>query len=56
MAPEEFKIKMQEIKDNRYIDEEDTHIAMDELMTKILISLGYGEGVKIFNDTPKWYA
>ena len=39
-----------------YIDEETTHIMVDELMCDILRELGYGEGVDIFEKMPKWYA
>lgn len=41
---------------NPYYDEEDCHFEMDVLMSDLLISLGYGEGVEIFNNTDKWYA
>lgn len=61
ISPEEFKNEMQKWSDafnsdNYYLDEEYIHIKQDELMCKTLQSLGYGEGVKIFNATPKWYS
>ena len=68
MTPEEFANQMRELidkhthsttffgKDTLYLDKEDCHDAMDGLMCKVLTQLGYGEGVDIFNDTPKWYA
>ena len=54
MTPEEFKNKMIELsKDD---DIEDRHINMDCLMGEVLRSLGYGEGVDIFDKTDMWYA
>lgn len=53
MTPEEFATKMREAECG---DKEDTHIAMDGIMCTLLRSLGYGEGIDIFNSTPKWYA
>lgn len=37
-------------------DEEIAHIGMDDAMCELLEKLGYGEAVKIFEDTAKWYA
>ena len=37
------------------VDEVPVHIEMDELLCKVLKSLGYGEGIKIFENTNKWY-
>ena len=37
-------------------DKEDFHLAADDLMCNLLIELGYGQGIKVFLDTPKWYA
>jgi len=62
ISPEVFKDKMEEIKDrlddeeDEFFDEEIAHEQSDLLMKEILESLGYGEGVKIFNHMPKWYA
>jgi hypothetical protein len=55
MSPEEFKDKMQAIFDLRE-DAETQHINMDDLLCETLIELGYGEGIKIFNNARKWYA
>ena len=60
MTPEEFKKEMlyaQNIRrtDGRF-DQEYAHRYMDRLMCDLLRELGYGEGVEIFEDTPKWYA
>ena len=64
LTPEEFVKAMKDIsdkltnpsKDNPYYDEEDSHAEMDGLMCDLLRSLGYGDGIDIFNKTPKWYA
>ena len=61
MSPEEFKKKMKELQIKEelrgiYFDREEMHIAMDELMCEVLNSLGYEEGVEIFQNTYKWYA
>lgn len=37
-------------------DEEGVHIAMDEIMCKLLRNLGFGAGVDIFESTDKWYS
>lgn len=37
-------------------DIEMSHSDGDDLMCELLDSLGYGEGVQIFRDSPKWYA
>ena len=37
-------------------DEEARHALMDELMCHVLISLGYKDGIEIFNRTDKYYA
>lgn len=54
LTPEQFKIKMQEL-DNDY-DPELSHCNADDLMCNLLIELGYGEGIKIFENMKKWYA
>lgn len=60
MTPEEFKETMKNAictyKFNGELDEELTHNVMDHIMCDLLRSLGYGEGIDIFDDTPKWYA
>lgn len=54
ITPEKFRDKMFELsKDD---DVELRHGAMDGLMCDVLESLGYGEGVAIFNNTRMWYA
>ena len=54
MTPQEFAEKMIEIRDEG--DIESRHGHADDLMCKLLESMGYGEGVKIFDDMGKWYA
>jgi len=54
MTPEEFKAKMQECADN--YDTECGHSNADALMCELLRSMGYGEGVLIFEEMDKWYA
>lgn len=59
MTPEEFAAKMQKVYDLHYIkedDEEVVHSVMDTIMCNLLRQLGYGDGVDIFINTPKWYA
>ena len=58
-TPEEFAAKMQEAYETHYVkedDEEVVHIVMDGIMCDLLRQLGYGEGIDIFNNTPKWYS
>lgn len=54
MTPAEFADKMREI--SRAGDTEMDHCEADDLMCALLRSLGYGEGVDIFEEMPKWYA
>lgn len=59
LTPEEFTKQMQEAFDVYYVeqdDEEMVHGTMDDIMCNLLRQLGYGDGVDIFNKTPKWYA
>jgi hypothetical protein len=60
ITPEEFKERMKAIAntDTGYhgCDIEDNHISGDCLMEETLIELGYGDGVEIFRNMPKWYA
>ena len=62
LTPAEFAIAMRKIEngeaydDDRMYDQEDQHIDADELMCNVLRSLGYGDGIDIFDSMPKWYA
>lgn len=54
MTPEEFEKQMLKLQKNG--DEEERHMKMDNLICKLLIKLGYEEGINIFKNTKKWYA
>jgi hypothetical protein len=56
MTPEQFKEAMAAIFPAEGYDEEGAHSDADRLMCKLLVTLGYGEGVRIFEDADKWYA
>lgn len=56
MTPDEFKDKMQQIVDDCGWDCEGAHSAMDDLMCDLLRTMGYYDGVDIFNYQDKWYA
>lgn len=55
-TPYQFKCDMAALRDKFGDDVEVCHDKMDSLMCRVLIELGYIEGVNIFNDTDKWYA
>ena len=58
MNPKEFADKMKELSE-RNTGSSDicfNHMDMDDLMCEVLKSLGYNEGVEIFENTHKWYA
>ena len=54
MTPEEFKERMLDL--NRIDDEEIFHDKADELICEVMTSLGYGEGIEIFDNHAKWYS
>ena len=54
MTPEEFANRMRQILETE--DIEGGHKKMDDLMCALLVSLGYIEGIDIYNTTHKWYA
>ena len=56
MTPEEFRQRMEEIRKTDGDDEYIAHIEMDGVMCDLLCQLGYGDGIKVFDDQPKWYA
>lgn len=60
MSPEEFADKMIEIAsyadEYGYFDDEVAHVKADNLMCALLRSLGYQEGVRIFENLPKYYS
>ena len=53
---EELTTAMQEAYQKYGDDEEIVHSMMDGIMCETLDRLGFTEGVKIFNEAPKWYA
>jgi len=61
LSPEEFSIAMMQIENGeayhgRYYDGESQHQDADKLMCGVLRSLGYGDGVDIFEKMHKWYS
>ena len=55
LTPEQFETEMKAIFNDGDHDTEIIHVYMDELMTELLKSLGYEAGIKVFDDTDKWY-
>lgn len=37
-------------------DPESTHVEMDDIMVETLTKLGYGNAMKVFLDSKRWYA
>lgn len=56
IPPKTFAEAMKKIAHDYDNDEEGMHSMMDALMCQALAVLGYEEGVKVFEDAPKWYA
>lgn len=56
VTPEKFGEEMIKIKNTHGNDLESCHGLMDECLCKTLFKLGYEHGVKVFEDTDKWYA
>lgn len=59
ITPEEFERRMKEIREIYYDNMGDWEVAhrfADDLMTEVLNSLGYSEGVLVNNSMAKWYA
>lgn len=54
MTPEEFATKMQAIAGSP--DIEANHGYADDLMCRVLESLGYSKGVQIYEKMDRWYA
>jgi hypothetical protein len=54
-TPTEFCNKMQEIVDSEG-DTEQLHCDLDDYLCRVLIELGYGDGISIFNKQSLWYA
>lgn len=51
----EFERKMREIAEIKH-DDEGRHMKADDLLCKVLKSLGYEKGVEIYESIGKWYA
>ena len=56
MTPDEFKETMQKIADIEPLGDVHAHITADNLMCQLLRTLGYSEGVEIFENMEKWYS
>ena len=60
MTPEEFARRMREVVNGETEydkgDNEIIHEVLDDIMCECLRSIGYGEGVDIFDNYEKWYA
>jgi len=56
ITPARFEDEMIRISKIPGYDPEGKHGRADDLMCKVLDSLGYGAGVKIFQDMEKWYS
>ena len=54
MTPEAFATAMLVVKEDN--DMEERHQRADALLCEVLRSLGYGEGVEVFESLSKWYA
>ena len=52
-TPEEFAVQMQKIRNTIGGDEEAAHAKMDNLMAKVLVELGYRDGIAIFDKQAK---
>jgi hypothetical protein len=55
MSPDEFKSRMRWIYRSP-VDVESAHVAADALLCEMLRSLGYGDGVAVFEGSTKWYS
>lgn len=51
MGPEVFKSAMEELAESNSLTKDARHKEMDSLMCKVLKSIGYGDGVDIFEKT-----
>jgi hypothetical protein len=55
-TPKQFAEQMQKIRDDFGADQEMAHGMMDNLMAKVLLELGYRDGIAVFDEQEKWYA
>lgn len=58
MTPKEFENSMLFLEQEygKGKDAEEFHLEADVLMMKVLIQLGYENGIEIFDRNPKWYS
>ena len=59
MSKEEFYHEMLKLKEIHLDDCDDPelfHIYADNLISKLLIELGYGAGAEVFLDAERWYS
>lgn len=59
ITPEEFERRMKKIKKTYYDEMGDIELAhqlADDLMTEVLNSLGYSEGILVNKSMKKWWA
>jgi hypothetical protein len=56
MTPKEFEARMRENLSSLGFDPETAHIEADKLICDLLRSLGYGDGIDLFEEADKWYA
>ena len=55
-TPEQFRDEMQKIREEIGGDVEVAHACMDDVLCRVLMELGYRDGVAIFDEQDKWYA
>ena len=51
MTPAEFYARMREIRENQNLSPQERHAQMDTLMCALLESLGYSDGIGVFEKT-----
>ena len=56
ITPEDFRMQMLKIKNDKGQWAEEAHIHMDQLMCETLISLGYKDGIDIYRGQEKYYS
>ena len=54
LTPRTFRNKMKKIAEDYAYDPEAKHCKMDDLICQQLKTLGYGGGIKIFENTKLW--
>ena len=55
-TPNQFRNEMRRIFKEEGADYEIAHAKMDNLMAKVLVELGYRDGIAVFDKQEKWYA